>query len=264
MPVIGEYIKRLQSYEEYAFSWEELLQNCKAPEPTLRKELARLAGKKDILRLRQGFYLIMAPRYRNLGKLPVQLYADKLFRYLGKPYYLAFYSAAAFHGASHQAVQQDYIVTLQPALRDIARQNVKIRFFKTSHWPEKNIVQMKSDAGLFNVSSPALTAVDLIHYQSKLGGLNRMLANLEELAEVIEPGDIDDLLTWYPHKSALQRFGYLLEKIGAGEELTGLLHRRLVERSFFPVLLIPSPRQKPGGANNRWKIQVNLQPESDL
>ena len=47
--VVSEYIKHLQSYEEYAFSWKELLSNCNAPESTI-----------EILNLRQGFYLIIA------------------------------------------------------------------------------------------------------------------------------------------------------------------------------------------------------------
>ncbi|MCD4696723.1 MAG: type IV toxin-antitoxin system AbiEi family antitoxin [Bacteroidales bacterium] len=43
---------------------------------------------------------------------------------------------------------------------------------------------------MFKISSPALTAVDLIHYQTKLGGLNRMLAILEELSEEINENDL--------------------------------------------------------------------------
>ena len=264
MPVITEYIKYLQSYEEYAFSWEELLQYCGAPESTLRKELGRLAGKQEILNLRQGFYLILPPRYHNLGKLPVELYVDKLFRYLEKTYYVAFYSAAAFHGASHQQIQQDYIVTAPPALRDISKKNQKIRFFKTTHWPQKNLEQKKSDAGLFYVSSPALTAIDLIHHQSSLGGLNRMLANLEELVEALNPVDLRDLLSWYPYKSSLQRLGYLLDELGATGELTTPILGHLKKENFYPVMLRPTSDQKAGSAGNRWKIDVNLELESDI
>lgn len=264
MSVVSEYIKHLQRYEEYAFSLEELFQNCTGPESTIRKELVRLAGKKEILNLRKGFYLILPPRYHNLGKLPLELYVDKLFRYLEKPYYVAFYSAAASHGASHQQAQQDYIVTSAPALRDIHKGNLNIRFFKTTHWPKKNLEQKKSDAGLFYVSSPALTAADLIHYQSNLGGLSRMLANLEELSEVINSVDIHDLLTWYPYRSTLQRLGYLLESLGAAEELTGPILQHLEKEGFYPVLLRSDSRQKAGSARNRWKIDLNTELENDI
>ena len=81
MTAVTHYIKQIQSYEEYAFSWEELLKNCDTPESTLRKELGRLAAKKEILNLRKGFYLIIPPRYQNLGKLPIQLYVNKPFHF---------------------------------------------------------------------------------------------------------------------------------------------------------------------------------------
>ncbi|MFT6441418.1 MAG: hypothetical protein ACJASM_000955 [Salibacteraceae bacterium] len=41
------------------------------------------------------------------------------------------------------------------------------------------------DASIFKISSPTLTALDLIHHQTKLIELNRILAIFEELAEVI-------------------------------------------------------------------------------
>ena len=129
------------------------------------------------------------------------------------PYYIGLYSAAKFHGASHQQIQREYIVTKKPTLIDITKKNNDIRFFTTSKWPNKNIVKKKSDAGIFKISSPALTTIDLIHYQNKLGGINRMLAIIEELSEELTKKDIEELLTWYPHKSTLQRFGFLLEEL---------------------------------------------------
>lgn len=264
MSAVTDYIKQLQSYEEYAFSWSELLENSNAPEPTLRKELMRLVERNELLNVRKGFYLILPPRYLGVGKLPLQLYVDKLFRHLNKPYYVAFYSAAAFHGASHQQIQQDYIATVSPALRDIDKGKTRIRFFKISNWPQKNIIQRKSDAGMFNLSSPALTAVDLINYPTKLGGLNRMLANLEELVEEITIQDITDLLSWYPHKSAIQRFGYLLEELQGKSERTEFIFQFLNQENFYPVLLSPKNNQKAGSTGNRWKIDVNLELESDL
>jgi len=264
MSAVTDYIAHLQSYEEYAFSWEELTTCCDTPESTLRKDLIRLRKRGEILNLRKGFYLILPPRYRGLGKLPLQLFVDKLFHFLDKPYYVALYSAAGLHGASHQQVQQDYVMTTSPALPDINKQRFTIRFFKLTHWPQKNIQQRKSDAGLFNVSSPALTAMDLIYHQTKLGGLNRMFANLEELAEEITVQDIADLLSWYPHKSAIQRFGYLLEELHGENESTEFIFQFLAQDRFYPVLLSAATEQRPGSTGNRWKVDENLELESDL
>ncbi len=151
--------------------------------------------KTKIINLRKEFYLIIPQRYSRQSHLPVQLYVEKLFMSLNRSYYLGFYTAAKFHGASHQQSQREYIMAEKPKLNTIKKNACDIRFFTTSKWPRNNIIEKKSDAGIFKVSSPALTAVDLIHHQTKLGGLNRMLAVLEELTEEINLKDIKELLT---------------------------------------------------------------------
>lgn len=261
---VANYIKQLLSYEEYSFSLDELHQEINKKETSIQSELSRLIEKKEIVNLRKGFYLIIPPRYSKHGLIPIQLYIDKLFRYLNRNYYLGFYSAAKFHGASHQQIQRDYLMTEKPKLNDIEKHSLGIRFFTTAKWPDKNILDKKSDAGIFRISSPVLTAVDLIHHQTKLGGLNRMLAVLEELIEVINQKDIAELLTWYSHKSTLQRFGFLLEELAANKNLYEQIMEHLEQSKFFPVLLCPKSNQKPGAVHNRWKVDVNVKLENDL
>jgi predicted transcriptional regulator of viral defense system len=261
---VANYIKQLLSYEEYSFSLDELIKNIHKSETSIKSELSRLIAKKEIVNLRKGFYLIITPRYSSAQKLPIQLYCEKLFKYLDRNYYVALFSAAKFHGASHQQVQKDYIITEKPKFNDISKTTIDIRFFTTSNWTEKNIQMMKSDAGIYKVSSPALTIVDLIHYQTKLGGINRMLAVIEELSEELNESDILELLNWYPNKSTLQRFGFLLEELGINEEFQELIFMNLKTINFFPVLLSPKSTEKPGAVNNRWKVAVNIKLESDI
>ena len=264
MGVVSEFIREIQSYEEYAFSKEELCKKTTAPDSSIRKELAKLAAANEVINIRKGFYIIIPPRYQSYGKLPIELYVEKLFNGLGKPYYVGFYSAAALHGATHQRIQQDYIITAPPALRDISKENVKIRFFNVSNWPVKNIIQKKSDAGYFKLSSSALTFADLIENQNNLGGLNRMLAILEELSEALEKTDIQDLLTWYSNKSVLQRMGYLMEELDLNKEMSQLIYDRLNKDLYFSTLLSPRKGQKAGTTGNRWKVDANVQLESDI
>ena len=261
---ITEYIHQLQSFEEYAFSWKELISSCEKTEISLKRELSRLVDKKEIINLRKEFYLIIPPRYSNQGQIPIQLYIEKLFKTLNRSYYLGFYSAAKFHGASHQQAQQEYVMIENPKLGDIKKHGLQLRFFTTTKWPTKNIQEKKSDAGVFKISSPALTAVDLIHHQTKIGGLNRMLAILEELIEEIIPLDVSELLTWYSHKSTLQRFGFLLEELQADNEIIKLISEHLKSSKYYPVLLAPKSGKKPGRIDNNWKVDVNIKLESDL
>ncbi len=261
---LKDYIKYLLSQEIFSFSIDEAVRYTQKEASSIKFQIARLTEKKELLNIRKGFYVIIPPRYSKQMLLPIQLYVEKLFQYLNRKYYLAFYTAAKFYGAAHQQIQKEYVMIEQPKLKDIQKKSFEIRFFTVKNWPEKNIIQKKSDAGYFQISSPALTAADLIHYQNKLGGINRIWTVLQELVEEITRQDVEELLTWYPHKSTLQRLGFLLEKMHAGRELIDPLKRHLQQEKFFPVLLNPKTNRRPGKANNFWKVDTNVKLESDL
>ncbi|AZQ59839.1 hypothetical protein EJ994_13910 [Maribacter sp. MJ134] len=261
---VAEYIKKLLSVEEYAFSMDELLQETDKGKTAILRELARLIEKKEVFNLRQNFYVIFTPRYSNLGKLPINLYIHKLFVFLERSYYLGFYSAAKVYGASHQQIQRDYVMTQAPKPLDIQKPPFDIRFLTTSAWPKKNILFEKSDAGVYQISSPALTLLDLVHYQNKLGGLNRMLSTIEELLEAVTADDLTDLLNWYSQKATLQRLGFLISEIDADNSLCEQIFEDLAKQKIYPVLLQPNSKQRPGAVDNKWKVDVNLKLESDL
>ena len=261
---VAKYIKQLLSYEEYSFSLNELIENINKTETSIKRELVRLIAKKEIVNLRKGFYLIITPRYSRAQKLPIQLYIEKLFKYLDRNYYVALLSAAKFHGASHQQIQRDYIITETPKFKDISKNSIDIRFFTTSNWSGENIQIKKSDAGIYKISSPALTIVDIINHQTKLGGINRILSIIEELSEELKESDLIELISWYPNRSTLQRFGFLLEELRINEKVQELLFLNLKTTKFFPVLLSPEINVRPGAVNNKWKVDVNVKMESDL
>ncbi len=261
---VKNYIKELLSFEEYSFSWSELKNYSDKSDIALRRELFRLTTKNEIINLRRDFYLIIPPRYSALGRLPLDLYADKLFKFLKKDYYIGLFSAAKYHGAAHQQVQKDYILSSPPALLDISKKNIKLEFHTVSVWPEKNVLDKRSDAGIFKISSPALTAADLINNQLKIGGINRIFTVIEELSEEIILSDLKELLSWYPNVSNLQRLGFILEQVKSDQEILKIVYDHISSKGFYPVLLSPEKGKKAGAVNNRWKVDVNIKPESDL
>jgi len=261
---VAEYIKKLLAVEEYAFSMDELLRETDKGKTAILRELVRLIEKKEVFNLRQNFYVILTPRYSSFGKLPINLYIHKLFSFIGRSYYVSFYSAAKVYGASHQQIQRDYVMTQAPKLLNIQKPPFDIRFFTTSAWPKRNISIEKSDAGVYQISSPALTLTDLVHYQNKLGGLNRMLSTVEELLEAVTQNDLNDLLSWYNQKATLQRLGFLISEIDAGNKLCNQIFETLAKQKTYPVLLQPNSNQRPGAVDNKWKVDVNLKLESDL
>ncbi|WP_026838519.1 type IV toxin-antitoxin system AbiEi family antitoxin [Gillisia sp. JM1] len=261
---VSEYIHKLLGVEEYSFSLNELLNQTGKGKTALVRELDRLIEKNEVINLRQGYYLILTPRYSSFGKLPINLYLHKLFDYLGRNYYLGFYSAAKVYGASHQQSQRDYVMTQAPKLLDIQKSAIDIRFLTSSVWPKNNVLTQKSDAGIYYISSPALTLADLVRYQNKLGGINRMLSTVEELLEEVTQNDLEDLLDWYDHKATSQRLGYLISEVEPESLLADLIFEKLNRNKYHPVLLQPSTKQRPGAVDNRWKVDINLQLESDL
>ncbi|MDT7828225.1 type IV toxin-antitoxin system AbiEi family antitoxin [Pricia sp. S334] len=261
---VSEYIKVCLSREEYSFTWDELRGAIGKPTTAIKKEVTYLTSKKELIALRQNFYLIIPPRYATQGKLPIELYIHKLFKYLNREYYLGGFSAAKFHGASHQQIQKEYVFTTKPALLSISKGGMDIQFFTLSNWPKSNIIRKKSDAGYFNVSDPILTIADLIYHQTKLGGLNRMLANIEELLEEVQLSDLQELLKWYPNKSVLQRLGFLIEYLQPESELLNPIMTYLVNNRYYPVLLNTFDKGRPGAVDNGWKVAINLELESDI
>jgi len=261
---VTKYIKTLLSYEVYAFSIEELYDNIPKSKTAIKSEVSRLVSAKEIQNLRKGFYIIMTPRYSNIQKLPIELYCDKLFQYLNRKYYVALFSASKLHGASHQKIQKDYVMIEKPKLKDISKGNFHINFYTVSNFPQNNLISKKSDAGIFKVSSPALTIADLIHYQTKLGGINRILSSIFELAEYLEISDLITLLEWYPNLSTIQRLGFLLEFMNAKEEHLDSILTCLGKNSYYPVLLSPQSHAKPGAVSNRWKVDVNVEIDNDI
>ena len=120
------------------------------------------------------------------GTMPVVLYVDDLMKYLKRDYYVGLLSAGQLHGAAHQQIQVSYVMTELPALHDINKDKVSIIFTSIKNWPKSGITEKKTDTGMIKVSSPALTALDLIKYQKKLGGLNKISTVLEEIAEEVK------------------------------------------------------------------------------
>jgi len=280
--MVSNYINKLLSFEEYSFSLEELIidndrnKSNNKSRYQIKKELDRLISNKKIINLRKNFYIIIPPRYSQQGHLPIQLYIEKLFiKYLKRDYYLGYFSAAKFLGASHQQIQNDYIISQSPTMLNINKNSIALRFYTklNKNWPNKNIMTKKSDAGIFKISSPILTAVDLIHYQLKLGGLNRIITTLEELSDEIELNDLKELLTWYPHKSTLQRLGYFLEIQFKQKDNDVIEHLfKYLDSLKTTYINLNTSKNKNSNSShqinlkhkNRWKIIVNIKLESDL
>ena len=261
---IETYIKQLESKYKYCFTRTEAQTALGISGETLNRALYRQSKKGTIQSIRRGIYIILPVKYQSRQSLPLELYIDQLAAKMSKSYYVGLYSAALRHGASHQAVMEHYIITKKPQPRNTNKKNTRIKFFEAHQWPQRNIQKLKSDTGYYKVSSPALTIADLIHYQNKAGGYNRVYTTIHELVDKLTVKDIKDLCSWYPYKSVLQRMGFMLASLDADSSILEELKERLNSEKLQATLLVENKTRRPGRVDPIWKIDENVKLVSDL
>ncbi len=258
------FVERLQSQGRYSFTLAELRRAFELSDEALKKALHRLVRKQKIAPVRQGFYVVVPPEYLATGILPPHLFIDDLMKFLGKPYYVGLLSAAALHGAGHQQPQEFYVVTTKPAHRPIESRGVKINFPIKAALSKFGLEDRKTDTGYLKVSSPELTAIDLVQFESRVGGLNRVTTVLDELADRMEVASLQRLANKEFPAAHLQRLGFILDEVLQREELAQAIFEGCSIRRFHRVPLNPTMKKNGFGARNRWKIIANASLESEL
>jgi predicted transcriptional regulator of viral defense system len=260
------WIDHLQSQGKLAFSLAESHEAFpNLSETAVKLALHRLSKKEKIISIYKGYYLIIPPQYASKGILPPSLYIDGLMRFLERRYYVGLISAAALHGAAHQQPQEFFVVTTLPPLRATERKGIKVNYISKKSVTKKLIESRKTESGYLQVSSPALTATDLIQFEKRIGGLNRAATVITELAEVLRPemfsADLFDEVSTY----SIQRLGYILEyKAGRKELADALLENvRKAGLSFFRIPLKADHPVQGFSSCENWKVIVNTDIEID-
>ena len=248
-----------------------------------------------------------------------------------KSYYVSYFTASEWHGASHQRVYT-YFLNLKNKSKALKQQEIEQRNNDDNHYfylkkggyrfkihpehtfppkhetkiPPKTLPFLSEESGYiglkgvipkfplyrterkniwrkesvetghgFNFSSPSLTAVDLIHAK-RHGGMNDILANVEELAPEMTAQDIEELISWYPHQCALQKLGFLLELFTEKKNLYQPIKDHLIKNGIPRVLL--SKDSNLGRSNYidrrknenikrvalKWNINITFILDSDL
>jgi len=259
---LEEFLTKKRSKGRYSFTYKEVLDTFNISAQALDQNLYRLKSRNAIAAIRKGFYVIIPPEYSSRGILPVDLFIDDLMNSLHRNYYVGLLSAAALHGATHQQPMEYFVVTESPAIRSTRNDKIVINFLVKKQWSADDVVMKSTDAGYINVSSPELTALDLLYYNAKIG-INRAFTVLQELQEGMNAASLTKVAKHYPQTAAIQRLGYLLDRELKKEQLSSPLLKVLKDRKCYPIPLVPSGR-KQGVADNRWKIIVNAEVEGDL
>lgn len=257
---VEDWTNDLLARGRYAFALQQL--RAAFPEQSgvaNKSALKRLVDKKQIVSVHKGYYLVLPPQYRSKGILPPALFLDAMMKELDRPYYLALLNAAAYHGASHQQPQEFFVVTILPALRPMQKRGLKLNYISKKEIPDKLLDTKKTEAGYLKISNPVLTATDLIQYAKRVGGLNRVATVLAELAESMKPVGFNSALMQHVPVTALQRLGYLLDKVIGNQPLADALYKALEKNNatLFRIPLKAAARDKGFPSDEKWKVIIN-------
>jgi predicted transcriptional regulator of viral defense system len=223
--------------------------------------LHRLRKQGEIASPARGFYVIVPPEYRSVGCLPAEQFIPALMALEGRSYYAGLLTAAQFHGAAHQR-PQSFQVMVDKARRAIHCGSVDVVFYTRKGTAQVPKTDINTPRGALAISSPEATAIDLVGYHARAGGLSNVATVLSELAESIQPEWLVDAATAAP-TAWLQRLGYLLECVDAHDKADPL---KTFVQSQSPQItrLTPGANTKEGAYNADWKLLINDELELDI
>jgi hypothetical protein len=250
------FIDGIQAKGRLFFSAKEI--PCADGSRAVEAALRRLAKKGAIRRLlpKSPAFIIVPPEHRTMGLPPVEWWLDDLMAHLGQNYHLGLLSAAAEAGSSHFSPMETQVVTTK-WIRPIENGRHRIRFFQKAAIPQEFVFTRQGAWGPLRISSPALTAFDLVVYPVCSPAQTRLL--LADLAATISRADLLKIIEDRPDMSAAQRLGLLLDRAGASK-LANSVQDWLRERPTVPVDL--EPNAGPGKIDTKWNVRVNVDLEA--
>ncbi len=221
-----------------------------------RAALLRLANQGRIAQPYRGFYVIVPPEYRELGCLPAAQFVPQLFDHLGEEYYAALLTAAELHGAAHHRPQR-FQVMCATRRRPIQCGAVSVEFALRKDLEHTRTVTKNTPRGTLRVASREATAVELVGYADRCGGLDHVLTVLEDLGPACDGA----LLAAEAEKAPSawsQRLGHMFDVLEVDDAVTAPLAAQIAERRPVFAALSRSQRRAGASSDRRWRLVVNV------
>jgi predicted transcriptional regulator of viral defense system len=263
---LSSYLTELLTSGRTVFRSDEAVRDIGCNAGAFLDAAERLQRQGHLVNVRRGFYVVVPPQFLFWGAPPPAWYIDELMRHEGHPYYAGLLTAAAFHGASHQAVTEFQVVTDKrvPELF-VGRSTVAFSYRKDMDVVAAGIDHRKTDTGRIRASSVELTALDLLRYPRVAGGIDHIAAVLADLADKIRPQKLSSLSASF-ERPVVRRLGHLLERLGHGNRTRPMFAKLLANKSPGWVELEPALVDlEPGEIerDQRWRVVVRRPPEID-
>lgn len=263
---LAAYTDALQKQGRISFSLDDVVSQLGTTVAAARLSIHRLLKKKRIYRAYRHFYVIVPLEYQNTGCPPPDWFIDPLMHHLKTDYYVGLLSAAALHGAAHQQPMIFQVMTPQYP-RVIKLPSMDIHLYQSRYIYKIGIEQKKTATGYMNISSPELTAFDLVRYPHVSGHYNHIATVLSELGEHLRPKRLATLVRGICQKNGEwiygQRLGYLLDCVGFKESADSLAEYMVKYQPSFGYLIAGRPDMV-FEKSERWRLYINERIEADL
>lgn len=228
------------------------------------KKLSTIGARNQLLRLRpkvirvapkQEFYLIVSPEHRVMGAPPAAWWLDAYLSWLQIPYYLALQSAAAQYGSASQAVQVVQVITDRPR-RSLTVGRIRVRFFVKKNIRKTPTGYLSNSYAPLMASTPEATALDLVRYASRIGGIERAAETLKPILRLFKRRSLRTAAEADSEAATCQRLGYILDKAGYKTLATAAVQHLALLRLPLAALAqgVDTSASK---INLKWRIIVN-------
>jgi predicted transcriptional regulator of viral defense system len=263
---VSKYLDELARKGHFHFTLKGVAAELSLKETSVSVSLSRLSKQGKIKMIRKGFGIITS---HTIGVLHPSYFVDSMMSYLGSKYYVGLLTAASYWGASHQSPMIYYVVA-EKVIKPVDLGKMRIEFITKNNLGEiSEVKKAAGTGGYFLVSTPELTAIDLIRFPKKSGHLNNVATILEDLIEKIDSHKLLDLCRKGNVPTAsIQRLGFILDVIlGLGKEAL-VLEDILRERKMTRVLLSVSKKKESTKfssypCNEKWGVYQNTTVEPD-
>ena len=231
----------------------------------LDSALSRFCTRGLVRSPHKGFYCVVPPHYALSVELPPHYYIDQMMQWMGRQYYVALLSAASLWGASHQRVGITQVMTEIPMSTTSSRRNPFIDWVCRKRIPKEFVLRKNGENGQISYSNAELTALDLVHYADRAGGISFVSTVLAELKDATNFNGAGIGVFQSAEMTDIQRLGFIFETVLGDLRQAETIHREMIQtgRTVRPALLQPSSSSVILSANRRWHIKVNCEIELD-
>ena len=169
---LSNYLEGLQKSGRMTPCTPKAMPALNVSKAAFNRSVERLIKKHRLAHPARGFYVIVPIEHQDAGAPPATSFIHSLMEFHAQPYYCGCLSAAALHGAAHQAPQELQVVTSAP-LKTINVGRSRIRFI-TKRRPETTptqLVRVPPGTFLFLLLKPLLL---ILFYTLMREGIFRM------------------------------------------------------------------------------------------